>query len=1009
MRLTQLFLILLALQVLLSACSSTKRREDQGIVAKAWHNTNAHFNGYFNAREIMDESLLALDAQFVDNYNQRLEMFPFLAVDNPGSVAGELDRAIEKVAIVVKKHPFSNWTDDSYLLVGQAQLLKQDYESAERTLDFAVTEFRPRPKRGKSGNESEAGEEEFESRREVATSETQSRRDRLKARRDAQRERQRTIRQREKERKAAQKQRERERKAKIRARKKGIRLPTGTPGQDTSALAGLENEPEPVAADSLQLEEGPIGMISIFSNRGAGDTGSGEYGSRPGSYLIKHRPAHQEIRLWLAWTLIKRDNFDRAQIILDDLRNDRGTFADVRRKAIAVQAYLYLEQDRLEEAIPFLEAAAEVAEERNEQARYYYIAGQLYKELNQPGSAADAFRAVVAAKPAYELELGARINMAQSAYRGGSGSPADALSQLERMVKEEKNLEYESQILYAMAGIALSSGDQEAGSGYLRRALDSPYGGSNTRVEAYQLLGDLAYDGEDYLTASRYYDSTLQVMNQTDLRYPGIADRRGRLTGVATNLEAITVKDSLLRIGLLPEEERRSWAEEVFELQRATNSAANFSTPVTRGSLPVSNAATGITVAGTGGGTAFWGYDNQSIRRGRRDFSRRWGDRPLEDNWRRSNRTDANLFTDAGDAGVADPAAADRTLITEDEIGRILADVPTDEEAQTATRNELAQAYFTLGRELRDRVGNGPRAIEAFETLDERFPGSPYESESWYYLYLLHTEAGNAQRARTYATRLADTYADTKYARLANDPNYVNQLASEQSTRDRAYESAYAAFERRDYPGSRAQISNALGSLPGDHPLRARYDLLNAMVAGKLEGRAAYVSGLQQVINKYDNTPEQTRAREILRLLGETGARIPGQPGTADAAGTAFQATPDEIHYVLIVFENTDVRLNDLKVELEDFNQKFNKLDRLRSTPIYIGRDNETPMLVMRRFRNGKEAMDYYKNTQQNSQEFLARSGEGFQVLPVSQTNYREILKARSVAGYPEWFRNNYN
>ena len=111
---------------------------------------NSHYNGYFNAKELMTESLLTLDEQHVDNYTQRLDMFPFLEVDNPSIVGEDMDIAIEKVAIVVKKHPYSNWVDDSYLLVGQAQLIKQDYESAEKTLRFMVNEFRPRPKRSKS-------------------------------------------------------------------------------------------------------------------------------------------------------------------------------------------------------------------------------------------------------------------------------------------------------------------------------------------------------------------------------------------------------------------------------------------------------------------------------------------------------------------------------------------------------------------------------------------------------------------------------------------------------------------------------------------------------------------------------------------------------------------------------------------------------------------------------------------------------------------------------------------
>ncbi len=1005
--LTQLLLLLLAFQVVLVSCSSTKSREEQGVIAKAWHNTNAHFNGYFNAREIMDESLLALNEVHVDNYNQRLEMFPFLAVDNPSIVAEELDRAIEKVAIVVKKHPYSNWTDDSYLLVGQAQLLKQDYESAERTLDFTVTEFRPRPerKRAKKGETVAENEDDFESRREVGTTQTQSRRDRLRARRDAQRERARTTKQRQKERKAEQKARDKERQAKIRARKKGIRLPAKVSPADTSAVVGLDNEPEAEEGAVTEMEEGPIGMISIFSNRDEGDAEGGEYGKKSGSYVLKHKPAYQESRLWLAWTLVKRDNFDRAQIILEDLRNDRGTFAEVRRKAIAVQAYLYLEQDRLAEAIPYLEAAAEVAEERNERARYYYIAGQLNQELNQPGSALDDFRNVVASKPAYELELGARINMAQNAYLSGGGSPDEALRELERMTKEEKNLEYESQILYSMAGIAMRSGDNAAGTDYLRRALDSPYGGSTTRVEAYQLLGDMAYERGDYLNSKLYFDSTLQVMGQTDVRFPETTGRRDRLTEVATNLQEITLRDSLLRIGMLPDAERRSWAEQVFELRRATNSAANFSTPAVRGSLPVNNAAA---FAASGTNSAFWGYNSQAIRRGARDFERRWGDRGLEDNWRRSNRTDAGLFTDAGDGIAAgDPTRQEMQLVTEDEISGILADIPIDEQTQTVMRGQLAKSYFTLGREYRDRLQDNPRSIEAFEQLNTRYPGSDYEAESWYYLYLLHQDAGNMAESRRYANQLNTTYQDSKFARLANDPNYANELIGQEGTRNREYEQAYAAVVQENYAEARRLITTTSRSIPGDHPLKPRYDLLQAMVTGKLEGRAAYVSALQQVVAEYDGSPEQSRAREILRLLGEGGARLPGRAGTT-AAGTGFKESMDEIHYVLIVFDDAQAKLNDLKVELEDYNQKYNKLDRLRATPIFIGSDNETPVLVMRRFKSGREANEYYQTARKNSGEFLAGSGQHFKVYPVSQTNYREILKARSFEGYEEWFRANY-
>ncbi|MEL6142106.1 MAG: hypothetical protein AAFU67_10855, partial [Bacteroidota bacterium] len=348
-KLTQLLLLLLAFQFFLG-CTTQKRRDEQGIIGKAWHNMNAHFNGYFNAKEILEESLVILEEQHVDNFNQQLDMFPFMSTDNPNVVYEELDRAVEKVTVVTRTHPYSNWTDDCYLLAGQAQFLKRDYETAEKTFRFLVNEYRPRPKRKKGKNRGKPGEVEEDEPRGVQIERTreQSRKDRIRARNEAKKERERYNKQLQKERKKANKQREKERKQRIRDRKRGIRTPRVT--RDTSKTKIVEVEPEKPEADELE-DDGPIGMISIFNKTRDLGLKDEAYGEKAGSYFLKHRPSFQEGRLWLAWTLIKRDNYDQAQLILDDLRNDRGTYADVRRVGLAVQAFLFLESNRPAEAI----------------------------------------------------------------------------------------------------------------------------------------------------------------------------------------------------------------------------------------------------------------------------------------------------------------------------------------------------------------------------------------------------------------------------------------------------------------------------------------------------------------------------------------------------------------------------------------------------------------------------------------------------------------------------------
>lgn len=993
-KVTQLLLLFLAFQMLF-ACTTRKKRGDQGLLKKAWHNMNAEYNGYFNANEIMEETVLLLAEQHEDNYNQRLDMFPFLEASNPSVAYEELDRAIEKVTVVSRLHPYSNWTDDCYLLAGQAQFLKRDYETAEKTFRFLVNEYRPRPKRRKKAKNMTAEEleqarkedEEYAKRGpKVEKTAEQEKRERNLARKEATKERDRLRKQRDKERKQARRQREKERKQRQRNRKKGIRTPRVT--RDTA-----KTEPTPEVKDPV-VDEGPIGMISIFSDQQELGLTDEPYGKKAGSYALKHRPAFQEGRLWLAWTLIKRDAFDQAQLILSDLRNNRGTFAGVRRKALAVQAFLYLENDEPALAIPYLNEAGDAARDRNERARYFYIAGQLHQQLNEAGPAYAAFEKVIKEKPEYPLEFGARLNMAQNAFMSGSGSAEEALKKLEKLLKDEKNAEYESQLYFSMANVALRNKDQKTGMAYLRKALSSPSAQPGNKVEAYALLGKLSYDDSDYLSAKLYYDSTLTFMPKSDLRYEDTKRLRDNLVDIASYITEIELKDSLLRIGALSEEERLKIAEE--RLSRQVEE-------LRRKKAPSGDPDEGRNRIADPGASDYWAYDPREVRRAARDFTRKFGDRKLEDNWRRSERSNANTFDD--DQQVAEDENA-AIIITEEEAAKMLQGIPVETKDRELMKLELQKAYFNLGRLYRNKLEDNALTVKTLEKMHERFPRINDEAESWYYLYLAHFDLGNTAKANSYKQQLQEKWPNTKYAKILNDPSYASTVLSEEAKLEREYAAIYQTFEAGNFPKAYADAKAKGNSLLGQHPLKPKYALLAAMAGANVEGKDAYVAALKQLISQYPDTEEETRAKEILRLLGVSGASLPG--GTTAVAGGKFKPGPNELHYMVLVFDNRDIDLNKAKIAVSDYNTKYHKLDRIRVTNVYLGRDNSTPVLVMRKFKNQEEAMKYYNGALQNKEDFVSRTEVDYKLYPVSQSNYREILKARNVAGYEDFFKDNY-
>ena len=137
------FILLAVMAIMISSCATKKRKDEVSGFKKFYHTFTSKYNGYFNANELMEESFATLETSRQDNYNQILPIYAYTDVDNPKMVASQLDLAIEKVIRVATIHELGEYVDDCYVLMGKAQYLKQDYETAQETFEFFQEEFNP--------------------------------------------------------------------------------------------------------------------------------------------------------------------------------------------------------------------------------------------------------------------------------------------------------------------------------------------------------------------------------------------------------------------------------------------------------------------------------------------------------------------------------------------------------------------------------------------------------------------------------------------------------------------------------------------------------------------------------------------------------------------------------------------------------------------------------------------------------------------------------------------------
>jgi tetratricopeptide (TPR) repeat protein len=715
---------------------------------------------------------------------------------------------------------------------------------------------------------------------------------------------------------------------------------------------------------------------------------------------MKHRPAYQEGVLWLARTYIERENFTHAERLLNELERSPGTFMDVRREAATAKAHFFLKQKKYDLAVEPLNAAIGLTEDDIMKARLAFILGQIHQQAKRSQEAFDAYAVVLKLKPSYEMDFAARLNSALS-----NSSTASAISQLERMMKDEKNKEFQDQIYFALASIALEKGDKKEGIKNLELSLAKSTANISQKAESYLLLADLYFEEESYVKAKLYFDSTLMVMNTADERHRRVSNLAKNLDEIAANLLTIQLQDSLIAVSNMTEEEKMALATSIKKkkdeerINAAKLKAAAAQNNAQAPAVPKGAAPPALNTS------KFWAYNDKSKKDGKRDFDRKWGSRTLQDNWRRSDQS--SVADEESDI----QAAGESSQLTADEMKELLKDVPDSPEKVGAANRQIEAAMFQLGVLYRDRLENYKKSVESLEALLVRYPETQYKLDALYYLYLSYKDLGDASNAQRYFDMIVNGYPTSNYARMLKDPNFAESIKDKEDKLTVYYDETLQRFEQRNFQEAFERIGKVGEMFGGQNKLMPRFALLGAMCIGNLQGKEAYVEALKEVVAKYPNDPESTRAKEILRLLGENLGTGPGQqrdqpPGEGQVG--EYKVTDAQLHYVIVVF-NGEVVMNDAKIIISDYNEKYHKTQKLRMNNIFIGEgDSKTPVIAIRRYNDKKEAMEYLDVVQKNSKDYLDPVKYKFELMPISQDNYKELLKSKNIDDYRVFFEKNY-
>lgn len=722
---------------------------------------------------------------------------------------------------------------------------------------------------------------------------------------------------------------------------------------------------------------------------------------------------------WLARVYIEKEQWIKANNqLVKAAQQKKDVDEAIKANTYLVYADYHLRQEQLKDAAEKLEKALVRIEKKKDKARPTFILAQIKQELSKSQEAIENYERVVKLKPEYEMEFYAKINQALAYSRRG-GNPADIKETLLKMLKDDKNLEYQDQIYYALADLAFDERDRDQGIELLNKSLEVNTDNVKQRGKTYLRLADVHFEEREYEAAQEYYSQAVANMSEDHDRYKEVANLAESLTDLVYNLDIINEEDSLLAFCDLSEADlerelkrtRRKIERQMEEKREADEAAA---------------AAAASTGPSDGAQSMFWAYNDQLRSSGYLYFKDYWGDRPLEDNWRRRNKLSSSSFEEEepeeGEE-TGEPVIEEENLASNDpyyvpSLDELREGLPCgDDNRMDASQAKVTEAYYQAGVVYKEKLEDFDNAVEMWEVLVTAYDDSEFHPTTFYQLYrayLAKELEGNffcpdaSCSSKYWAERISEKYPGSEWDKLVTNPDYKDYKEVKEAEERAAYELLYEDYHFRQYIPVIEKCSDVILNEPDNH-LLCKYRVLKARCIGHMDGltgqRDNYIAELNSVIQECPETEEAEAAEVILKALNQETSSVEEEEEVPEEE-QIYSYDEAAKHYLAVVFPVKEGNVNDIKSNVSDFNSKYFKSDALKTTSNLLGKEKQ--IVMVKTFTTVEAAQNYYSAFINNDDELGDVNGSSFDIFIISKENYLTLFKTKSLDAYTQFFATNY-
>lgn len=728
----------------------------------------------------------------------------------------------------------------------------------------------------------------------------------------------------------------------------------------------------------------------------------------------KKDPIEQQANIWLMRSYSELGMFFDARMAIDRVLNNKSIPVSVRPELYIALSDFWLKQNEYEKATESLEEALKYIKRKKHKARPTFILAQLYQKKGDTGKAEKLFESVSRMNPSFEMAFYSRINAARC-FDTGSKDSRQIREVLRKMLVDGKNLDYKDQIYYTLGEIDLKEEKEYEAIDHFEQSVKSSTINVNQKGMSHLAIGEIYFSQRKYKLAAAYYDSAYSFIAKDYPEYKKVENKRNSLAELVSKYETIERYDSLLRISMMSEADINKKIDELIAKEEEEKRKQRERDEELARQQELEDLASNMSGAGPSGpgasGNGQWYFYNPSARSfGANEFKKVWGDRKLEDNWRRSNKqTTLPTFNETEIDDPKNPAAKDVTkekMSPEDSIAavraRFMKELPMTDSLRAAFKDTILEAYYDLGLIYKEKLGDLKEAVLTYETFLSRYPASSYEPTVYYQIYRISLNIPDAEKAEKYRQLIIGKYPDTEYARIINDPDFFkNQKLSKKEAED-FYAETFRLYMARNYSEALNRCRTATVRY-SENELMPKFALLKAMCIGQSRDVPGFRLALQDVMKSYPDDPVKTKAQELLAGLDKAQGIAP--PDTV-ALKPSFSYKPDTTHYFVAMFNDIRYDINEFKNRLSNFNNSALSYSSLQVTNALVGTNHQA--VVIREFKNRKEGLDYSLALDNDDDVFIQIDPDVYDLFIISAANYQTMVKGKMVEEYMDFFKKVY-